>query len=76
MHPDNARELKARILALLRDRPVARSAGLSPWVAVGLAPGGGGRARGAVLVEDPAYRVLLPDLVLSATDIEWRMIGQ
>ena len=75
MHPDNARELKARILALLRDRPVSRSAGRSPWVAVGLAPGGGGRARVAVRLEDPADRGLLPDLGRAATDIELRVIG-
>lgn len=75
MHPDNARELKARLLALLRDRPVSRSAGRSPWVAVGLAPGGHGRARVAVRLEDPADRELLPDLGRAATDIELRVIG-
>ncbi|CAA9265143.1 MAG: hypothetical protein AVDCRST_MAG57-2861 [uncultured Blastococcus sp.] len=75
MHPDNARELKARILALLRERPVARSAGRSPWVAVGLAPGGDGRARVAVRLEDAADRELLPDLGRAASDIELRVIG-
>ena len=75
MHPDNARELKARVLAMLRDRPVARSAGRSPWVAVGLAPGGDGRARVAVRLEDPGDRELLPDLGRAATDIEVRVIG-
>src|SRR3954447_24704537 len=50
MEPDNARELKARLLALLPahpwsvPRPDAGSTRL-PWVAVGLAPAGGGRAR-------------------------------
>ena len=75
MHPDNARELKARILALLHDRPVARSAGRSPWVAVGLAPGSGGRARVAVRLEDRADRELLPDLGRIGPDIELRVIG-
>ena len=75
MHPDNARELKARILAVLRDRPVSRAAGRSPWVAVGLAAGGHGRARVAVRLENPADRELLPDLGRAATDIELRVIG-
>ena len=75
MHPDNARELKARILALLRDRPVARRVGRSPWVAVGLAPAGEGRARVAVRLEDPADRELLPDLGPAGSDIELRVIG-
>ena len=41
MHPDNARELKSRILGLLRAAPSAQRAGEVPrrlWVAVGLAP--------------------------------------
>jgi hypothetical protein len=76
MHPDTARELKARILALLRDRPVARAADRFPWVAVGLAPGGGGRARVAVRLETSADRDLLPDLGRAAeTEIELRVIG-
>jgi hypothetical protein len=78
MHPDNARELKARILALLRDRPVAERAGTDrrPWVAVGLAPADGGLARVAVRLEDPADRALLPDLGAAAERaIELRVIG-
>ena len=78
MHPDNARELKARILALVRDRPVAQRAGTGrrPWVAVGLAPAEGGRARVAVRLEDAADRDLLPDLGAAAEhEIELRVIG-
>jgi hypothetical protein len=76
MHPDNARELKARILALLRDRPVARSTERSPWIAVGLAPGEHGLTRVAVRLESPSDRELLPDLGRAAeTEIELRVIG-
>ena len=76
MHPDNARELKARILALLRNRPVTRSADRSHWIAVGLAPGDHGLARVAVRLESPADRELLPDLGRAAeSEIELRVIG-
>ena len=78
MDPDNARELKARILALLPTHPFAqRSAGSRmPWVAVGLAPADGGRARVAVRLEDAADRELLPALGAAAErEIEVRVIG-
>src|SRR5215207_2308048 len=48
MEPDNARELKARILSLLPVHPFSRRVDATerlPWVAVGLAPADGGRAR-------------------------------
>jgi hypothetical protein len=79
MHPDNARQLKARILALLPVHPFSRRAGDAdrlPWVAVGLAPADGGRARVAVRLEDAADRELLPDLGAAAErEIEVRVIG-
>src|ERR687889_2901822 len=67
MEPDNARELKARILALLPAHPAGlpradAGAPRMPWVAVGLAPADGGRARVAVRLEQAADRALLPDL--------------
>ena len=79
MQPDSARELKARILALLPAHPSTRQAGDAerlPWVAVGLAPVGGGRARVAVRLEDPADAELLPDLgAAAAREIDVRVIG-
>jgi hypothetical protein len=81
MEPDNARELKARILALLPIHPASlRRADIGaprfPWVAVGLAPAGGGRARVAVRLEQAADRALLPDLGTAAErEIELRVIG-
>jgi hypothetical protein len=76
MEPDNARELKARILALLPAHPMAAVGARLPWVAVGLAPAGGGRARVAVRLRDPADRKLLPDLGAAAErEIELRVIG-
>jgi hypothetical protein len=79
MEPDNARALKARILALLPIHPFAEraaSGGRRPWVAVGLAPADRGRARVAVRLEDPADRELLPDLGVAAErEIELRVIG-
>jgi hypothetical protein len=79
MHADNARELKARVLALVRSRAVAHRAGEGgrrPWVAVGLAPADGGRARVAVRLEEAADRQLLPDLgPAAAAEIELRVIG-
>jgi len=62
VHPDTARELKMRILEFLHARPGAQATGRRPWVAVGLAPAGGGRARVAVRLEEPADAALLPDL--------------
>jgi hypothetical protein len=79
VHPDNARELKARLLSLLPAHPFARQdddAGRLPWVAVGLASADGGRARVAVRLEDAADRELLPDLGAAAQrEIEVRVIG-
>jgi hypothetical protein len=79
MEPDNARELKARILALLPAHPFSRRTDVGerlPWVAVGLAPAIGGRARVAVRLEDAADRALLPDLGPAAErEIELRVIG-
>jgi hypothetical protein len=78
MQPDNARELKARILALLPAHPLAQGAGnvRLPWVAVGLAPAGRGRARVAIRLQHPADRELLPDLGAAAErEIELRVIG-
>src|SRR4051794_18568108 len=80
MEPDNARELKARILALLPAHPwvlprAGAPAGRQPWVAVGLAPADGGRARVAVRLEEAADRALLPDLGAAAErEIEVRVI--
>jgi hypothetical protein len=81
MHPDTARELKARILQFLRTAPpVAQQAdgpGRRPRIAVGLAPTASGRARVAVRLEDPADRALLPDLPRAAEDeVELRVIGR
>ena len=82
MEPDNARELKARLLALLPIHPASlpradAGARRFPWVAVGLAPAGGGRARVAVRLEQDADRALLPDLGAAAErEIELRVIGR
>ena len=76
MEPDNARELKARILSLLRLPPVAQGYGRTPWVAVGLAPADRGRARVAVRLEEAADQALLPDLgPAAAGEIELQVIG-
>jgi hypothetical protein len=81
MEPDNARELKARILALLPAHPWSlprtdAGAARLPWVAVGLAPAYGGRARVAVRLEQAADRGLVPDLGAAAErEIELRVIG-
>ena len=76
MHPDTARELKMRILEFLHARPGAQATGRRPWVAVGLAPAGGGRARVAVRLEEPADAALLPDLGASAAaSLDLRVIG-
>jgi hypothetical protein len=81
VEPDNARELKARILALLPAHPAGLPRGDAtgirfPWVAVGLAPADGGRARVAVRLEQAADRDLLPDLGAAAErEIELRVIG-
>lgn len=80
MHPDSARELKARILAQLPSAPVAASdAGTDapwPWVAVGLTPVGGAAARVAVRLQREGDRALLPDLgAAAAAEIDVRVIG-
>ena len=78
MQPDNARELKARIIALLQALPGAQHAGGAglPTVAVGLAPASGGRVRVAVRLQDPADRALLPELGAAAgREIDVQVIG-
>ena len=87
MHPDSARELKARILERLPtafaasaapgDAGGSGGAGPWPWVAVGLAPVGGGRARVAVRLQRDADRSLLPDLGrVAGAEVEVRVIGR
>jgi hypothetical protein len=76
VHPDSARELKARILERL---PTAAAASASspeapwPWVAVGLTPGAGGVA---VRLQRESDRALLPDLgSAAAAVVDVRVIG-
>jgi hypothetical protein len=83
MHPDSARELKARILELLDAAPpVVQTSGYEnverrPHIAVGLAPTGDGRARVAIRLEQDADRALLPDLGPTAADaLDVRVIGR
>jgi hypothetical protein len=81
MHPDTARELKARILQFLHTvPPVAPQAGgprRHPRIAVGLAPAGSGRARVAVRLENAADRALLPELPRAAEEeVDLRVIGR
>jgi hypothetical protein len=84
VHPDDARELKARILAQLPAAPTAVAPGIAaaeddalwPWVAVGLAPAGDG-ARVAVRLQRDRDRALLPDLGPAArSETEVRVIGR
>jgi hypothetical protein len=79
MHPDNARELKSRLLALLGSAASAQRAGDGAhrlWVAVGLAPAERGRARVAVRLERESDRQVLPDLGRAAEqDLDVRVIG-
>lgn len=80
MHPDSARELKARILDRLPSAPVVASdAGTDapwPWVAVGLTPAGPAGARVAVRLQREGDRALLPDLGrAAAAEVEVRVIG-
>ena len=81
MHPDTARELKARILQFLRAGPqvAQQEVGVPrrrPRIAVGLAPAGSGRARVAVRLERAADEALLPDLGSAAeAELELRVIG-
>jgi hypothetical protein len=76
VQPDSARELKARILRLLRGLPGARDVASEPSrVAVGLAPGAGG-VRVAVRLRTPADRALLPDLGPAADrEVDVRVVG-
>jgi hypothetical protein len=88
VHPDSARELKARILERLPSAPATalragREAGGTepdarwPWVAVGLTPAGHGRARVAVRLQQDADRALLPDLGGPAgAQLDVRVIGR
>jgi hypothetical protein len=80
MHPDNARELKSRILRILGSAPVAERAGEAPrrlWIAVGLAPGERGRVRVAVRLEREADRDVLPALSDAAhNELDVRVIGR
>jgi hypothetical protein len=81
VHPDSARELKARILARLPEAPVAAEAVVRtaawPWVAVGLTPTPGGRAAVAVRLQRESDRSLLPDLGRAArAAIDVQVIGR
>jgi hypothetical protein len=80
VHPDSARELKARILQRLPSAPVtAADAGTEapwPWVAVGLTPAGAAGARVAVRLQRDGDRALLPDLGrAAAAEVDVRVIG-
>jgi hypothetical protein len=80
VHPDSARELKARILEQLPSAPVlaadAEPEAPWPWVAVGLTPAGPSGARVAVRLQRAGDRALLPDLGRSAAgEVEVRVIG-
>jgi hypothetical protein len=80
VHPDDARQLKARILERLPSVVEASAVagdreGPWPWVAVGLSPSGDG-ARVAVRLQRDADRALLPDLGRTAAEqVEVRVIG-
>jgi hypothetical protein len=79
MHPDNARELKSRILGLLGAFASPQRAGeppRRPWVAVGLTPVERGRARVAVRLERESDRAMLSDLGSAAqSELDVRVIG-
>jgi hypothetical protein len=81
VHPDSARELKARILEQLPSAPAAAAdAGTDapwPWVAVGLTPAGAGNARVAVRLQRAGDRALLPDLGPAASrELDVQVIGR
>jgi hypothetical protein len=81
VHPDSARELKARILEHLPSAPAAASdVGTDapwPWVAVGLAPAPAGGARVAVRLQRVGDQALLPDLGAAASaELDVRVIGR
>jgi len=74
--PSPARGQPDRGGAAVGARPAAQVTGRRPWVAVGLAPAGAGRARVAVRLEEPADAALLPDLGASAAaSLDLRVIG-
>ena len=84
MHPDTARDLEARILQVRHSGPPAASrAGeprRRPWIAVGLAPAGDGRARVAVRLERPAgeaqrVRPLRPGLSVAHPSVTAGTLG-
>jgi hypothetical protein len=81
VQPDSARELKARILAAVREAPSTQASPYDverprPRVAVGLTPAGEGLARVAVRLESEADRALLPDLGRAAQQqVDVRVIG-
>jgi hypothetical protein len=82
VHPDAARELKARILDLVQAGPASQAAGQGaraaapPRVAVGLAPVAPGSAVVAVRLESDADRAVLPDLGPAAeAELQVRVIG-
>jgi hypothetical protein len=82
VHPDSARELKARILERLGAAPpVVQASGHEEerhrHIAVGLAPEGAGRARVAIRLEEEADRALIPDLGRAAAEqLDVRVIGR
>jgi hypothetical protein len=81
VHPDSARELKARVLELLAAAPpVVTASGYEerrPHIAVGLTPAGEGRARVAIRLEEEADRGLVPDLGRTAAgQLDVRVIGR
>jgi hypothetical protein len=77
VQPDSARELKARIIYLLRGLPGAQDVGAEPpRVAVGLARGAGG-IRVAVRLATARDRALLPDLGRAAErEVDVRVVGR
>jgi hypothetical protein len=80
VHPDSARELKARILERLPAAPaVAETAGPDlpwPWVAVGLTPTAGRRVGVAIRLQRESDRALLPDLgAAAAAVVDIQVIG-
>jgi hypothetical protein len=83
VHPDSARELKARILSFLAAAPaVVQAAGdedaaRRPHIAVGLTPGGVGRTRVAIRLEAESGRAQLPDLGRAIeAQLDIRVIGR
>jgi hypothetical protein len=80
MEPDNARELKVRILEVVRAAAAAQAAvggpGTTlPWVAVGLAPVAPDRAVVAVRLGRDSDRAALPDWAVARPEVEVRVVG-